>query len=187
MIWGLPIACNLLLVYPTNFVHIREDVRVPPRRHSRTPRGTRTPGWKPLLYGLPKFQLDKLQRIQNSAARLVSLSKKCVHITPIIQELHWLPVEQRIQYKLLLLTFKALTGQAPTYIRDLISIKEQTRTLRSNSSVILNHRPVRTISYGERSFSNAAPQLWNRLPTHVKNSKSLEQFKNLLKTYLFHN
>ena len=140
-----------------------------------------------ILFGLPKLQLEKLKRIQNSAARLVTLSKKSVHITPTIQELHWLPVEKRIQYKLLLLTFKALTGQAPPYIRDLIYIEEQTRTLRSNKSIILNHRPVNTISYGERCFSHAAPKLWNQLPTHLKNSKSLGQFKNLLKTHLFHN
>ena len=138
-----------------------------------------------ILYGLPKFQLNKLQRIQNSAARLVTLTKKYVHITPIMRELHWLPVEQRIKYKILLLTFKSLNGLAPTYIMDLISIKEHTRNLRSNAFITLNVQSANTISYGSRAFSRAAPQLWNRLPAHLKTNKSIEQFKRQLKTYLF--
>ena len=61
-----------------------------------------------LLYALPESQIAKLQRIQNSAARLVSLSRKYDHITPILHELHWLPVKYRIIYKILLLTYKCL-------------------------------------------------------------------------------
>ena len=63
-----------------------------------------------LLYALPESQIAKLQRIQNSAARLVSLSRKFNHITPILRELHWLPVKYRIIYKILLLTYKCLHG-----------------------------------------------------------------------------
>ncbi|KAL9978241.1 hypothetical protein ACROYT_G015736 [Oculina patagonica] len=75
-----------------------------------------------LLYGLPDCEIAKLQRVQNAAARLLTSSCKYDHITPVLQELHWLPVRYRIHFKILLLTFKALNGMAPTYISDLIKI-----------------------------------------------------------------
>ena len=138
-----------------------------------------------ILYGLPNSELGKLQRIQNSAARLVTLTKKREHITPVLKDLHWLPVESRIIYKLMLLTFKALNNQAPKYLCELLSIKKPPRLLRSNTSVVLLRRKANTVTYGQRSFHHAAPELWNQLPSHVKNANSLQQFKILLKTHLF--
>ena len=73
-----------------------------------------------LLYALPESQITKLQRIQNSAARLVSLSRKYDHLTPILHELHWLPVKYRIIYKILLLTYKCLHGMGPIYLQELL-------------------------------------------------------------------
>jgi hypothetical protein len=73
-----------------------------------------------LLYGLPKFMIDRLQNVQNSAARLIARRRKFDHITPVMKELHWLPVSQRIIYKILLITYKALNGLAPSYIRDML-------------------------------------------------------------------
>ena len=72
------------------------------------------------LIGLPRTQIERLQGIQNSAARVITLSKKSSHITPILQELHWLPVSCRIVYKLLLFVFKSLNDSAPAYIDDLL-------------------------------------------------------------------
>ena len=138
-----------------------------------------------ILYGLPEYQLSKLQRIQNSAARLVTLSKKHEHITPILKELHWLPVKQRIIYKLMLMTYKSLHGKAPNYISELIIVKEPVRTLRSNVSTILHRTTVNTVTYGERAFSHAAPELWNELPSRIRNSDTLDSFKKSLKTHLF--
>ena len=138
-----------------------------------------------ILYGLPEYQLSKLQRIQNSAARLVTLSKKHEHITPILKELHWLPVKQRIIYKLMLMTYKSLHGKAPNYISELIIVKEPVRTLRSNVSTILHRTTVNTVTYGERAFSHAAPELWNELPSRIRNSDTLDSFKSSLKTHLF--
>ena len=138
-----------------------------------------------ILYGLPKSELSKLQRIQNAAARLVTLSKKREHITPVLKDLHWLPVESRIIYKLMLLTFKALNNQAPKYLCELISIKKPSRSLRSNTSIVLHRKKANTVTYGQRSFHHAAPELWNQLPSHVKNATSLQQFKSLLKAHLF--
>ena len=74
-----------------------------------------------LLYGLPNVQLDKLQRVQNCAARLVTCNNKYTHITPILRELHWLPIKARIEYKIILLTYKSLKGLAPHYLRSLLS------------------------------------------------------------------
>ncbi len=140
-----------------------------------------------ILFGLPECQLSKLQRIQNSAARLVTLSKKYEHITPILQELHWLPVKQRIIYKLMLMTYKSLHGRTPDYISELITVKKPVRTLRSNSSTTLLRTSVNTASYGQRAFSHAAPELWNQLPSHIRNAETLNTFKSLLKTHLFNN
>ena len=93
-----------------------------------------------LLYGLPDCEIAKLQRVQNAAARLPLSCKKYNHITPILISLHWLPVRYRINFKILLLTFKALNGMAPSYIIDLIHIKTITRnSLRSTEGVLLKH------------------------------------------------
>ena len=69
-----------------------------------------------LLYGLPAYQLAKLQVLQNTAARVVSLTRKYDHITPVLESLHWLPVKFRIVFKVLLLVYKALNGMAPPYL-----------------------------------------------------------------------
>ena len=74
-----------------------------------------------LLYGLPQYLIDRLQAVQDCAARLVFRSRKHDHITPILKQLHWLPVYSRIKYKILLLTFKALHGLAPSYITEMLA------------------------------------------------------------------
>ena len=79
--------------------------------------------------------------MQNSAARLVTVSRKRDHITPILRRLHWLPVSYRIIFKILLLTYKALDGQAPSYIKDLLKYKNSGRVLRS-SNKHLRDEPV---------------------------------------------
>lgn len=138
-----------------------------------------------LLYGLPKSSLQKLQFVQNAAARLVSFSRKTEHITPVLYKLHWLPVEKRIEFKILLLTFKVLHNMAPSYLNDLISSYIPSRSLRSSSSNLLVKKPYNLKSYGKRSFSSAAPELWNALPTDVRICDSLSSFKRKLKTWLF--
>ena len=106
-----------------------------------------------LLYGLPKFLIDRLQNVQNAAARVVTRTRKYDHIKPVLKQLHWLPVSQRIDYKILLLTFKALNGQAPSYITELLKPYVPTRNLRSSSKNLLKVPPVKLVSYGHRCFS----------------------------------
>lgn len=138
-----------------------------------------------LLFGLPKYQIDRLQRVQNCAARLVTGSGKYDHITPVLMNLHWLPVEKRIIFKLLLLTFKARMNLAPSYIKDLIQEYKPQRNLRSSKKCLLQEHTYNLKSYGARAFSVAAPVLWNSLPNNIKELNSIEVFKSSLKTHLF--
>ena len=99
--------------------------------------------------------------------------------------IYWLPVEQRITFKVLLLTFKALNNLAPPYLSQLIVPYNPTRNLRSASKHLLEVPNVRLKSYGDRAFSVAAPKHWNDIPLDIKLSGSVDVFKSRLKTYLF--
>ena len=138
-----------------------------------------------LLYNLPKYAVKKLQYVQNAAARLITFSLKFNHITPILKDLHWLPINECIKFKILILTFKALHDLSPSYIQELISLYCPSRTLRSSTLLRLNPTSSNLKSYGSRAFAVASPQLWNDLPEHIKNSDNFQTFKTRLKTYLF--
>ena len=137
-----------------------------------------------LLYGVPNVHIRKLQLVQNAAARLLSGTSRYNHITPILEELHWLPICFRIEYKLVLFVFKALHGKAPQYISDLIKPQQNVRSLRSSSKGLLEIPKSRTVMAGDRAFQHAAPVLWNSLPTSVISCDNLDSFKMLLKTHL---
>ena len=137
-----------------------------------------------LLFGLPEREINKLQQVQNTAARMVACVKKHQHITPVLEQLHWLPVRKRIVFKILLLTYKSQHGLAPEYISELLTEYKPSRSLRSGAKRLL--KPVRTrSSFGDRAFAASAPKLWNQLPETIKCAGSVHSFKSLLKTYLF--
>ena len=138
-----------------------------------------------LLCGLPAQLLDRLQHVQNAAARLVTGTSRLSHITPVRRDLHWLPVSHRIRFKVALLTYKALHGLAPEYLRELLTPYTPARSLRSESRNLLQVPPFKLKSYGGRSFACTAPQIWNNLPDDVRSASSLTVFKTRLKTYLF--
>ena len=116
-----------------------------------------------LLAGLNDSDYHKLQKIQNTAARIVTRTRKFDHITPVLIQLHWLPIPLRIEYKLLLIVFKALHDLAPPYIKELITRYEPLRELRSSDIGWLEEPRVKLKIYGNRSFQYVAPKLWKQL------------------------
>ena len=142
-----------------------------------------------LLYGVPNCHLHKLSRVQNAAARLIFEKNKYCHVTPLLKSLHWLSVKCRIIFKVLLITFKTIHGLAPVYISELISIRDVSLSrycLRSTNSLMLNYPALKSRkALGDRSFSVAAPKLWNELPSDIRDLNSINQFKTAIKTYLF--
>ena len=95
-----------------------------------------------LLYGVPDDHMQKFQRVMNASARLIFCAPKHCHITPLLQQLHWLPIRLRIEFKILLITFKVLQGSAPKYLIDLISVLPPLRyDLRRNNKGILLSTP----------------------------------------------
>ena len=140
------------------------------------------------LWGINSKEIDKLQKIQNSAARIVSGVKKFDHISPILKELHWLPVEKRIQHKLLSITYACVNKIAPEYLIETVPRHIPVRHLRSASKLRLELPSVDETNKprsGGKSFQNAAPKLWNSLPEELQLSKNIQCFRKGLKTYLF--
>ena len=90
-----------------------------------------------LIYGIPDYLIDKLQLIQNQAAKLILKKKKFDSVTPLLKTLHWLPVKYRLDYKILLLTYKCLNQQAPIYLSSLLKPYNPTRSLRSSHQFLL--------------------------------------------------
>src|SRR5258706_7222620 len=115
-------------------------------------------------YGAPVSNIKKLQRVQNSLARIVVGSRRRDHITPVLADLHWLPVQYRVQYKLALIAFKVLTTQQPQYLHDHIRLYQPVRSLRSCSrnNILLDGRT--NINFAKRAFCHAIPTIWNSLP-----------------------
>lgn len=138
-----------------------------------------------LLYGINRQLLDKLQRVQNAAARLILGIPKHDHITTGLIKLHWLPVRQRIIFKIAVITFKVLNENEPVYLRELLVVNKSARSLRSSSNTTLLIPKSKLKCAGDRSFSVSAPTIWNSLPERVRSSSSLLVFKKQLKTYLF--
>jgi hypothetical protein len=139
-----------------------------------------------LLAGCPLYLIHKLQKLQNSAARLVLKAKKRHHATPLLKFLHWLPIQARINYKLSTLCFNFFAGTSPSYISDLLSIYTPSSRLRSSSDHRMLVIPrIRTKTYGERTFSFCAATQWNSLPFDIRHAETLPSFKRALKTHLF--
>ena len=137
------------------------------------------------LAGLPATHIARLQRIQNNAARLVLKKSKRQHVTPLLKQLHWLPIQTRIDYKLATLAFRHFDGSLPQYLSSRLDIYQPSRSLRSSNDRLLRVPRWKLKSFGYRSFSYQGPVVWNSLPIDLKLSSSLSSFKSRLKTHLF--
>ena len=140
------------------------------------------------LAGITDQLLAKLQAVLNAAARLILVSRKHDHVTPLLRELHWLRFPERIDFKLAVLVYKCLNGLAPPYLANefrYVSDVEARRRLRSASTTELLVPSARRKTIGDRAFRVAAARVWNSLPSHVSSSPSLTTFKRHLKTLLF--
>jgi hypothetical protein len=138
-----------------------------------------------LLYGLPKSQISRLQRIQNTAALILLRLKKYDHISHHLKCLHWLSVKASIEFKILLFTYKSLHVLAPMYLRELLTPYMSCRDSRLNYQGLLQIPQTRLMTCGDKAFSKIAPKLWHGLPNEIRNKSTVAQFKVSLKTFLY--
>ena len=137
-----------------------------------------------LYFGMSNHNLNKLQIIQNSLARAITFTSRRQHIKPILKDLHWLPVKQRIEFKICLLTYKSLQTKQPDYLYKLLVPKSHTYATRSSTSTSLT-KPHVTYDLGARAFFSAAPSLWTSLSHEIRSAPSIPTFCARLKTHLF--
>ena len=130
-----------------------------------------------LLHSIPKVHLDKLQRAQNSLARVVTKSIRFTSSKPLLKRHHWLPIASRIHFKIVTLTYKAVHLKQPPSLAKHLKLKPMHFNTRNNDQLLLQHPPVGTNSYGRRAFSYTTPTVWN--------ASSVMSFRKLLKTYYF--
>ena len=137
-----------------------------------------------LLNNTTSQNLNRLQILQNKAARLIHRMPKFTTTSPLIQDLHWLRIPQRIQFKTITLAYKSLNNQTPHYITELLHVRESRYNFRSSCRIILEV-PRINMRAGDQSFSVAAPKLWNALPNKIASADSIASLKKQLKTHLF--
>ena len=139
-----------------------------------------------IFIGVHKCDLKGLQRVQNVAARLVLGPEAPESNRDCLKSLHWLPIELRIKFKILCLVFKAVHGESPLYMREMLTECQSVRSLRSNSMYKKLEIPiVKRQTFANRSFSVQGPKWWNAIPNFIKQSESYDIFKKKLKTYIF--
>lgn len=140
-----------------------------------------------LFFGISKGNINRLQLIQNTLARVVTGVNRRHHITPILQQLHWLPIQSRINYKIAIITFKTLKTGTPAYLAELLHLTTSSTRSASHHRLQVNHSRT---SFGRRAFSHSSATIWNSLPSELTShfdSMELNTFKRHLKTHLFKN
>jgi len=138
-----------------------------------------------LFTSIPNYLIDRLQKIQNHAARLIFQVSKRESAKPLLQSLHWLPIKQRIKYKLSCLSYACLDGSAPCYLSDLTRLYIPSRSLRSSSHNKFQVPRCNLKTGGERTFSFQSAKIWNDLPYSITSVSSTNTFKSQLKTHYF--
>ena len=153
--------------------------------------GSRLDYCNSILAGTSETNFVKLQRVQNTLARVVTGTRrydhvKCdvIHITPVVAKLHWLPVKARVTFKLATLVYKIRQFGSPSYLASLLSVARPVRGLRSTSSLALEVTGCR-LKTSERAFRHSAVAVWNSLPSTVVECETVGAFRKQLKTYLY--
>ena len=140
------------------------------------------------LYGISTRLSNRLQLVQNAAAKLITRKKKFDHVIPLLEDIHWLPVEYLMIFKMMLICFKALHGTGPLYTKDMLTIAKPNGGYNfrwSKDTLLLEQPNTRLVTYGDRSFSAAAPRHWSKLPLNIRESATVSTFMTSLKTHFF--
>jgi len=140
----------------------------------------------PFFFGTTQKNINRLHRVQNTLARVVASHAlpRDTRSSDILQDLHWLPIDQCIEFKLATLTYNILNSSQPTYLRSLLNYHTPTRSLCSANTDLLSVPRVRT-TFASRDFSIAAPTVWNSLTSSIRSFTSADTFRRLLKTHCF--
>ena len=139
-----------------------------------------------LLASATQGQIDRLQKVQNDAARAVMKRRRRHHVTPLLRELHWLPIAYRYRFKIATFVYKHFEGSLPSYLSESLDSRCYSKEVRSSSVKRLNPpRKANLKTVGGRSFRQIAPIIWNDLPIDLRAAKSLPAFKRNLKTLMF--
>ena len=133
-----------------------------------------------LFYNVGKSNLFKLQKVQNAAARLIVRKRKRDSASAILRELHWLNIESRVMFKIILIVFKSIHGICSKNIK----VEYKKVNCRPDDFLLLVTTNVKT-KYGKRTFQYAGPRLWNALPPEVRKIEKVDVFKKHVKTILF--
>ena len=139
-----------------------------------------------LLMGTPNPVIQPMQKVQNTAARLILRAPRHQNCTPLLQQLHWLPISEQIKYKTACMCYNAVTGSTPSYLSELLHLYSPSRSLRSLSDTgmlkiqCFNHK-IHCFCV----FSHFDPHIWNNIPQDIRHSATLSSFKSQLKTLLF--
>ena len=197
---GIVLDCNMKMEKQVNYVskvsyfHLRNISRVRNRLNRNITRTvvntivtSRMDYCNSLLSSLPKKSIKKLQKAQNAAAKAITLASKRQHVTPILRELHWLPISYRADFKILLLTYRILNNMAPASLKSLIVKYQPERNLRSASENFLSRPSIPKNKYGHRALMNVAPFFMERSSFSSSQSKIHRNFQinSMLKTHFF--
>ena len=133
-----------------------------------------------MYFNIKKSNVKKLQKVQNAAARIVAQKRYRESISGTLKDLHWLRIESRVIFKLLLLTYKYIKGKCPPHF----NFQYKSYNTHPNDYLMLKTISCKT-KYGKRAFTYLAPRLWNALPVKIKTEENIQLFKSMVKTMLF--
>ena len=137
-----------------------------------------------LLMGTPNSVIQPMRKVQNVAVHLILRVPHHLHYTSLLQQLHWLPISERIKCRTACMSYNSIKSSAPSYLSELLQLYSPSRSLRSSDTCILKLQRFNRKTHGFRSFFYFGPHIWNNLPQDIRHSNSLLSFKNKLKTFL---